>query len=82
MADLLLILALAAWLTLWLMRDTGHTQVHRGTGLRWARQRSVTPPSADHSAHTGRDPWPPPTRYGSHHTGHESDALHPGGDPR
>lgn len=39
MADLLLILALVAWLTLWVLRETGHTQVRRGTGLRWARRR-------------------------------------------
>jgi hypothetical protein len=80
MADLLLILALAAWFTLWFLRDTGHTQVRRGTGLRWARRRA-TPPSASHPPHTGHSPWPPPTRYGSHHAGHGSDALHPGGDP-
>jgi hypothetical protein len=44
MADLLLALALAAWLTLWILRDTGRTDIRRGAGLRWA-QRRATPPS-------------------------------------
>ena len=81
MADLLLILALTAWFTLWLLRDIGHTQVRRGTGLRWALHRA-TPPAADHPPQTRRDPWPPPTRYGSHHAGHGADTPPPPGDPR
>lgn len=80
MADLLLILALVAWLTLWSLRESGHTQVRRGTGLRWARRRA-TPPSAAHPPHTRRDPWPHPNRDGNHHAGHAADALHRGGDP-
>lgn len=43
MADLLLIVAFVAWLTLWLLRDTGHTLIRRGSGLRWAQRRATTP---------------------------------------
>lgn len=45
MADLLLILAFVAWLMLWLLRDTGHTVVRRGSGLRWAAQQRATRPA-------------------------------------
>ena len=81
MADLLLILSLTAWFTLWFLRDSRHTQVHRGAGLRWA-QRHLTPPSAAHPAPTGSGPWSPATRCGSHHAGHESDAPNTARDPR
>lgn len=52
MDDLVLILALTAWFTLWFLRDTGHTRVRRGAGPRWA-QRNLTPLPSTRRAHAG-----------------------------
>ncbi len=58
MADLLLALALAAWLTLWILRDTGRTDIRRGAGLRWAQRRTTPPSGATHRALKAKDRQP------------------------